>query len=278
MKEFINTDFTTDAEGARVPDLGGYESNQDVQYSVYDRTQNGGTGALVRVTAPSATMSDIVNATVTTVVTDQDVLDDPSVPFGNGNVGLESLDQPDIEVDEELDALNPSDVLDAEEMDRAYLIHNWTRGPLERADRREILNTHGASDLRNLLYVTDASQRDGIVQEYGLDSFPNTDLATSTIARSVIQNQTRGRQVLQDQELTAMNKLAKAKGLKKADELSKNTRDDMEGEMGHKCKCMLDGRNAEHKEMLDYCKERNGQAPPWAEAGEKPPARGNPNQ
>lgn len=278
MKAFINTDFKTvtqNEEDARVPDLGGFESNQDVQFSVYDREQNGGTGALVRVTAPASIMDDIIGVAVTTVVTDQQVIDDEGVPFGNGNVGLESLDQPDVEVDEELDALNPSDVLDAEEMDRAYLIHNWTRGPLERDDRHTILEEYDVTDLRELLYATTPSERDSIVQEYGLASFPNDALDTSTIARSVIQNQTVGRQVLQDQELTAMNKVAKAKGQDKADLLPKHTRADNDGELGQSALDILQGKNAAHQKMVDYAKGRNGQGPPWTD-GESPPGKGSP--
>lgn len=272
MKELIDTDMTTvvqDNEDVRVPDLGGYETDSDVQYSLYDRG-NGTT--LTRVTAPAATMSNITGATVTTVVTDDDVIADDTVPFGNGIVGLESLDQPDVEVDEELDALNPSDVLDAEEMDRAYLIHNWTKGPLDRSDRQQILAEYGADDIRNLLYTTTQSERDTIVQEYGINSLPGS-MDTSTVTRSVIQNQTRGRQVLQDQEVTAINKVAKALGRNRADELSKNTRANNDGELGQTAKKMLDGRNADHKSMLDYIKNRNNQGPPWD--GEKnPPAKG----
>lgn len=276
MKTFIDTQFTTVTENGaetNVPDLGGEETDNAVQYSVYDR---GDGTCLVRVTAPPTQMSNITSASVTTEVTDDDVDADDTVPFsqtGQGP-GLENLDQPDVEVDEELDQFSLSDVLDAEEFDRAYIIHNWTRGPLEREDRRAILTEYNASDLRNLLYVTTEAERDAIVQEYGIDSLPG-NLDTSTVARSVIQNQTVGRQVLQDQEVTALNKAAKVRGRERADEVSKHTRADMEGEMGHKCACMLKGRCTEHQEMLDYVKGRNGQGPPWTNDA-NPPAKGRP--
>lgn len=280
MKQFIDTQFTTvteDGEQTRVPDLGGAESNNDVQYSVYDREQDGGTGALARVTAMPQQMQQIEQSSVTTVVTDDDVVADDSVPFGGQNVGLESLDQPDIEVDEELDALAPDDVLDIEEMDRAYIIHNWTRGPLERDDRQNILEQYGASNLRNLLYETGPRERSAIVQEYALDSFPNDNLDTSTIARSVVQNQTKGRQVLQDQELTALNKAATALGREKASTLPKHSRADNSDEMGQSTKDLLDGRNGSHKQMLDYVKGRNGRGPPWdGDSDESPPGKGQP--
>lgn len=275
MKAYINTQFTTDAEGANVPDLGGAETNDDVNYSVYDRTQNGGTGCLVQVTAFPSEMDTIKNASVTTEVTDDDVLADDTVPFGNGNSGLESLDQPDVEVDEEMDKLAVSDVLDADEMNRAYIVHNWTRGPLERSDRRAILSKYGAGDLRELLYVTDAAERETITTNYSLDSLPG-NLATSTVARSIIQNQTRGTQVLQDQEVTAMNKAAKALGRNRCEELSEHTREDMDGEMGTIAKGLLDGHCGCHSKMLDYLKGRDGGGPPpWAN-NSNAPAKGNP--
>lgn len=262
-----------------MPDLGGYETDSDVHYSIYDR---GDGTCLTRVTFPASKESGIVDASATTEVTDSDVDSDDTVPFSTGGpVGLESLDQPDIEVDQALDTLTVDDVLDTEEKDRAYIIHNWTRGRdenddplLNREDRQRILGNHNASDLADLMYKSDASQRAKIVSDYGLDSLPS-HLDTSTVARSVIQNQTRGRQVLQDQEVTAMNKVAKALGRNKSNELTKNTREDMEGEMGQGSKNLLDGRNDEHKKMLDYIKDRNGQGPPW-DGDKNPPAKGNP--
>lgn len=145
---------------------------------------------------------------------------------------------------------------------------------LTREDRQRILGNNNANGLTDLMYQTDASERAKIVSDYGLDSLPS-HLSTSTIARSVIQNQTRGRCVLQDQEVTALNKVARAKGLNKASELTANTRADMKGEMGDRTKRLLDGYNADHKDMCDYAINENDGTPPW-DGDVNPPAKGNP--
>lgn len=276
MKEFINTRSKESKEGGIKADLGGYEDRKDVIYSVYDKEKNDDTTAIARVSAPANLMEEITNKSFISVVTDEQVIDDYRVPFGNGIVGLESIDVPDIEIDNVLNSFKPDDILDAEEMDKAYIIQNWTTGILDENDRSEILLNYNSSNLQELLYKIDEGVLESIVQEYGINSFPKY-VDTSIIARSVIQNNTRGVQVLQDQEITAMNKVAKVKNRRRSYELSKNSRENMVGEMGKKCKCILDGKNYEHKEMLQYCMGKKDE-PPWIEDGERPPALGNPSK
>lgn len=268
MKTLIDTQFTTDADGANVPDLGGYETDGDVHYSVMDR---GDGTCVVRVTFPESKYSGITGATATTELDDAAALSE--IQAVHPNAILENLDQPDVEVDAMLDEFTVFDLLDDEEMDKAYIIHNWTKGPLTREDRQAVLEEYGARDLRQLLYKMTPSDMDTFTSEHGLDTLPS-GLSPAVVARSVIQNQTRGRQVLQDQEVTAMNKAARVKGLNRATELTKNSRSDMSGTASDRLKRLLDGYNADHADMLDYLKG-NVTTPPW-DGDANPPAKGNP--
>lgn len=272
MKAYIDTSLTTvteDGEETQAPDLGGFETDGDVHYSVMDR----GDGTCVaRVTAFPATMQGIKDASATAVLTDDEA--GSALMAHRPDATLENLDQPDVEVDDELDALSPSDVLTTPERRRAELVHNWTR-ELSRAQREEILvDNPGARGPRDLVHALTADELRALLNDYGIGYIPS-HLPTSTVARSVVQLPTAGRRVLQDQEVTALNKAAAAAGRERSSELSSNTHEDNAGEMGATALDLLSGSNAAHEEMLDYVKGRNGQGPPW-DGDANPPAVGRP--
>lgn len=268
MKAHIDTTFTTvteNGEETRVPDLGGYETDSDVRYSVMDR----GDGTLVaRVTAPATTMSNITGASATTELTDADA--QTALDAHRPGATLENLDQPDIEVDQELNAFAVSDVLDAEEQDRVAIVLT-ARRQIDRSTLQDLMQAHGAQSVEELATVVSTADADRIVTDHGL-SIPN-HVDTATAGRAAVAVQTVGGTVLQDQELTAMNKVAKAKGLTDAANLSKNTRSDNAGDMGQFTLDLLEGKQSAHGQMLDYIK--GNAASPWPST-ENPPAVGSP--
>lgn len=269
MKSFIDTRkkrIKTEKGESMLPDLGGYETDSDINYSVMDR---GDGTCLVRVTYPASKKEGILKTDAVSKFSDSEAEKD--IISNYPAASSENLDVPDIELTHELNNFPVEELLDEEELHRAYIIQNWKR-TLSKSQRHKILSQYNAADIKGLFLITDQSDRRSIISQYNIDTIP-VDLDTGIIVRSIIQNSTHGRQALQDQELTAINKLGKAKQLKRSDELTKNTRAHMEGKMGDKCKKILEGRNNEHKEMLDYVMERNNQEAPWVD-DINPPAKG----
>ena len=267
MKNFIDTSFTTvtqNGETVRVPDLGGHETDSNVHYSVMDR---GDGTCLVRVTAPEATMASIEGATATTLVDDTQA--GTGIRSLHPQAGHENLDVPDVEVDQELNQFSIGELLDEDEQNTVAIIQTAHR-EIPREEFRSLLGTHDASNPFELVLNTSALERADIVSQYGLSIPAHVD--TATAARAVVTTPTVGRQVLQDQELTALGKAAKAKGLNRASEITKNTRADNVGELGATSRAQLEGKNAEHQAMLDYVKG-NTTVPPW-DGDVNPPAKG----
>lgn len=268
MKNFIDTEFTTvtqDGQETRVPDLGGVDGDSDVRYSVMDR---GDGTCLVRVGAPEAKMQTIVDASATSVVTDDNAESDLSA--NRPRATHENLDVPDPEVDALLNEHTHDEVLDSEEKLQIQITLGWSK--LSREDRVEILGQNGYDDPRALVINEDEATMQGIVDSYPFEAFPS-HLDTATVARAAVQLPSVGKQTLQDQEVTAMNKAAKAKSRTDCDKLSKNSFTENTGEIGPECKCILEGKNKEHCNMLDYVKGKAGT--PWA-SGNNPPAVGQP--
>lgn len=268
MKELIDTTFTTvteNEEQVRVPDLGGVETDSDVQYSVMDK---GNGDCLVRATFPAGKYDDVVSAG--TVLSDEEA--DMVIKAHHPRSGLENLDQPDVEVDELLDEHDVTEVLDAEEQMQLRVVYNW-RDDLDADDRSRVLAQNRVDDPRLLVDKLDKAELAEVISEYEIGNIPD-HIPTSTAARAVVQVQSKGRQVLQDQEMTAMMKVARAKSRKDADKMSKNTRADNDGKMNSHCECVLDGKNKEHQEFLEYCKGERTDPP--VPDGENPHAKGTP--
>lgn len=259
----------TDSDGnpVRLPDLGGIEDSNP--YTITGDNADG-TEVLVAVTGTSTELDTARGATTTTELTDADAETwraDQGLP-----AAAEHSDVPDVEVNEMLDQFTPTDVLDTAEENAVRLVQNWTQD-LSRDERVTVLNNHEARSVREVVTTATDTEITDIISTYNVGTIPS-HLDTSTVARSVIQMQTLGFQVLQDQEVTAMNKAAKAKGLDKASELTKNTRSDMSGSMSDRARRLLGGAHADHADMMDYLKE-NVSTPPW-DGDVNPPAKGSP--
>ena len=268
MKKFIDTEFTTkveDGEESRVPDLGGLEEDQDVRYSVMDR---GDGTCLVRVTTYEDKMQKILEDKVTELV-DEEAREE--IEKQHPNSGLENLDQPDIEVDEEINKFGADEVLDTEEKLMARIVHNWSG--LSRDQKQNVRRNYDYTDVRDLIHDMGEEELREFIEKYEIGEIPE-HLDTSTLARSVVQKPTVGRQVLQDQEMTCMSKLARCKGLNRCDELTKNTQCDNEGELGRETKMCLKGCNENHEKMRRYVVKEEDSEVPW-ENDSNPPAKGS---
>lgn len=258
----------TDAEGntVRKPDLGGIEDTNNYTLTG-DNTDS--SGVLVAVTGTPTELDTVRGATATTEQTDADA---QAWRQNRGLApGVENSDIPDVEVDDMLNQFAHSDVLSTYEEDKVRVIQNFTQD-LTGDERRTVFNRHGVGSVEELLYQLGETEVRDFVTEWGISAIPS-HLDTATVARSVIQNQTVGFRRLQDQEMTAINKAAKAKGLERADELTPNTRADMSGQMSDRAKRMLSGHHSDHADMVDYLKGNS--TPPWANDA-NPPAKGSP--
>lgn len=254
MKNWINTSFTTGVDGANIPDFGGAETNDSVQYSVMDK---GDGTCLTRVTADTTTMDTITSASTTTVFTDSQA---KSALYDHRPQAFpENLDVPDIEVTNTLNTLSIGRILTKDEQTQARLILRWSRD-LTHAEQAAILYQHDAISVPEVVTTTTPTQQREIIDSYSINTVP-AHIDTATAARCVIQSPSVGTQVLQDQELTAMMKIAKAKGREKADELSQNTRSNTDGGLNDHAKAILQGKQTEHGEFLEYMK--GNRSPPW---------------
>jgi len=110
MKSWIETDFKTVTEGDetyRAPDLAGYETDSDINYSIMDK---GDGTCLCRVAGPPAKVREIEQATVPNPRTDDQARN--SIQEHRPNSDLENLDVRDPEIDAMLEAEgeDPADV------------------------------------------------------------------------------------------------------------------------------------------------------------------------
>lgn len=257
MKEFIETSFTTvteDGQETRVPDLGGYETNQNVQYSVMDK---GDGTCMCRVTAPETTMEEMRSNSATTTL--QETEAEQKLSANRERATLENLDQPDVEVDEILNKHSIDELLTDADKDVANIVLNWSS--LDREDKQEILEEYNSNSPQDLIEDVPDSALTQIVIGYDeFDGIPD-HIEPATAARIATQRATVGNQVLQDQELTAIDKAAIAEGLPNADEIPSSSRGESPNEMSDIGKEMVKGSNDMHKEMLEYLKGRKPTAP-----------------
>jgi len=111
MKSWVITDLyenTTDfTEPGLVPDLGGFESDGDINFSVMDR---GDGTCLCRVAGPQAKVKEIEQATVPNPQTDNQARD--IIQTHHPDSDLENVDVPDPELDSmlEIEGEDPTDV------------------------------------------------------------------------------------------------------------------------------------------------------------------------
>lgn len=257
MKHFIDTEFTTitqDGQETRVPDLNGYEADGDVQYSVMDR---GDGTCLTRVTAPAETMDNIVNATETTLLTDEEA--EESLGENRERASLENLDQPDVEVDQMLNEHSIDDVLTDADKDVANIVLNWSS--LGRGQQVQILRDYDSDSPQDLVEDVSVNSLAEIVDGYAeIDGIPDY-IDTATAARIATQRATSGNQTLQDQELTALDKAAIARECPNCDEIPNSTRGESPESMSGFAKEIVNGGNYSHNEMLEYVKGNTDTAP-----------------
>lgn len=268
---FTTTMYETtnsDGEPERLPDLGGIETEDQHTVSGDDV---GGSGVLVAVTGTAAQLDTVRGASATTEVTDAEA------ETWRAERGLtpsvENSDRRDIEIDQMLNQFAPPDVLDTHEENKVRVIQNFDED-LSTEEQWTVFGRYDVASPEELLYTLDEAALADFVAEWGISTIPS-HLDTADVARSVISNQTMGFRTLQDQEVTAMNKVAKAKGLTRASELSNNTRSDMSGSMSDRTKRLLMGNHADHSDMMAYLK--GNASPPWG-TSETPPAKGSPGQ
>lgn len=267
MKKWVKTRFKSvrhGRESVRVPDLNGLEQAEDARYSVCDL---GSSKCLAVVSLSSSRFERLHDSDKIAFLSDKQVVADSSNPLTPST--LEKLDQPDIEVDRELDQLEPEKVLKEEELQRVYLIQNWRY--MGESKREDVLDTLGAANLRDAMR-SGVEDIGGVVERYGIDKLPDS-VKTSRAVRSVVQRPTCGTKLLQDQELTAMNKIAKAQDRPRSEELPHNTREVSEGVAGETSRRLLLGHLDPHGEMLDYLKKDYEGSTPWG--SERPPGSGS---
>ena len=261
MKRFIDTEFTTVTEveqETRVPSLGGYETNDDVQYSVMDR---GDGTCLVRVTAPSATMSEIESASETTVMTEQEASE--SLSSNRERANLENLDQPDIEVDQILNKYTVEDLLTEEDKQVANIVLNWSSLP--RGAKQNILDNYNTNTPQDLIEdVPDSTLASIVDSRPEFDGIPD-HIQPATAARIATQRATAGNQVLQDQELTALDKAAVAEGCPSCEEIPSSSRGERQQDMGSLALDVVRGSEEAHDKMLEYVKG-NTDVAPWKDS------------
>lgn len=257
MKAFIDTEFTTvvqNDEETRVPDLGGYEGESDVQYSVMDR---GDGTCLVRVTAHEADMNNIQDVTGVTVLSDEQAAH--SLDENRPRASLENLDQPDVEVDELLNQHTIDEVLTDVDRDVANIVLNWSS--LDREDQTDILVEYDADSPQELVEDAADTQLAKIVRDHDrLDGIPD-HIDTATASRIGTQAPTEGGQVLQDQDLTAMDKVAKAKGRPNSGSIPNSSRGEVPENMSQIARDIVNGTGDAHNRMLEYIKGNSAGAP-----------------
>lgn len=266
---YLGTDPST-GDQVRVPDLDGQE--WDLHFTVTGDNASGGANVLVAVTGTQAELNTIRTAATPTEVTD-DQAEDHRASLGLRRA-IEASDIPDVEVRDEINTLTIDDVLDADEKNIVRITAE-ARRVVPRDELHDYLAVYDARHRNELAWAMSEQERQDFVDEYGLTIPGSWEPVNAACA--LIQNgtQTYGLKVLQDQELTVFNKVAKAKGLSRADELAKNPRADMDGPMGATTEAILEGRHAEHQTMADYVTERGGQGPPW-DGDVNPPGVGTP--
>ncbi len=265
MKTWIDTRLVEHEHEGRLPDLGGHELDRDVRFSVMLR---GDGTCLCRATFPASKEEDILATQSVEERTDEEA--DRILKKHRPEASLENLDQPDVELDKILNGYDVDEVLDEEEKIIVRVLHNWKRGLTSR-ERREILSDYNQPSVQKLVHEVSTDQLREIIGQYSLGPVPD-HLDTATLARSIVQIPTVGRQVLQDQEVTTIFKVARAEKLSEAGSIPKNTNvlsggsgtlrvSDAGESIGKLVEGLLRGENKPHRETLRYVK---GEAtPPW---------------
>ena len=257
MKRFIDTEFTTVTEAdqeTRVPSLGGYETDDDVQYSVMDK---GDGTCLVRATFPEAKEDEIRNANVPTIVPEYEA--EQQLDSNRERATLENLDQPDVEVNEILNKHSIDELLTDADKDVANIVLNWSS--LDREDKQDILEEYNANSPQDLVEdVPDSALTQIVLDHDEFDGIPS-HIEPATAARIATQRATVGNQTLQDQELTAMDKAAIAEGCPNCEDIPSSSRGESPDEMSEIGRKVVEGSNDMHDEMLEYLKGRKPTAP-----------------
>ncbi|MDY6788498.1 MAG: hypothetical protein SVV03_00900 [Candidatus Nanohaloarchaea archaeon] len=269
MKRFVRTSVTGTGQedDSRRPDLGGLEDDENVHYSMYDEEPDDSV-CMARVTAPAEKMKEIERVGEVTVIDDEDAR--KVLKKHTPHADLENLDQPDVEVDEMINRQDPEQVLSEEKQLRVRIIQEWTQ-EVPREKRHELLEQANARNVGGLVHRMSEEKLREIVEQHDLTEIGDLHHDTSVIVRSAVALPSRGNQVLQDQEFHAIKKVAEAKQVQRVDYIPDDghvlakaeaeNRDNTPEELKKRVKAIIDGRNAEHQEMVDWMKDRG--EPDW---------------
>jgi hypothetical protein len=266
MKEFVKTttheiELVT-GETETAPNLAGLEYPNDAVFT----SSKVDDFLIVRVSGTKSQIQKLRDSSVE-VISDETAL--KYIRSNHPNTELENVDVIDIEIKKEINKYSYNELLTDKEVSMCKILHGWK--PLSDKEKIEILNTHGYHNRRKMINSLSKNKLDSIYNKYNVEPELNK-LETYTIVSSVVQVQTLGSKVLQDQDLTVLLKLAKQNKCVKSENLPNNTIEDMSGEYDEISRQILNGETSTFNKMVDYSLGRSDSVP-WSDS-ESPPGCG----